>query len=319
MDVLVKSMLGLLRVKNAEFAFIDLLGNSGVQVRSTNKIVMHLVLRGSATLKTHKTGAALKMNGNDFVFCLHGAAHNLTAIVPGAEDVAANISDMTPYFTKGGNQDVPPQLHFGRGDNVTQVLSAGLQLDPAISSSVMRLLPELLFVRGQMRGLSGKIDYIYSSRQFSKASRTPGAHFFLRCLAELLMGEAIRLCSSDIKVPLNTALNTRSLRQIMVVLQLMSNQLERRWSVASLAAKVGMSRSSFALAFKSAVGQSPLDYLTQIRMDKAAELLKSDEIALKDVSFLVGYNSDDAFSRMFKHCFGVSPREYRKQIKISET
>jgi transcriptional regulator GlxA family with amidase domain len=60
-------------------------------------------------------------------------------------------------------------------------------------------------------------------------------------------------------------------RQIGVALKSMHEKVERPWTVESLAAACGMSRSAFALRFKDLVGETPLEYLTSWRMQKATK------------------------------------------------
>lgn len=84
------------------------------------------------------------------------------------------------------------------------------------------------------------------------------------------------------------------------------------WSLESLAARAGMSRSTFANAFRDTVGVTPGDYLAAWRVTLAQDLLKRGR-ALKHVALDVGYGSTVALSRAFKARTGVSPREWKVQ------
>jgi AraC-like DNA-binding protein len=83
--------------------------------------------------------------------------------------------------------------------------------------------------------------------------------------------------------------------------------------VESLAEAAGMSRSAFAGRFKELVGQTPLEYITEWRMQKAMQLLQQGDKKLVDVAGAVGYESDAAFSKAFKRVVGASPGEYVKR------
>jgi AraC-like DNA-binding protein len=89
---------------------------------------------------------------------------------------------------------------------------------------------------------------------------------------------------------------------------------QRDWSVAALAAEVGMSRSPFAARFKELVGEPPLAYLTRWRMELVAGLMRSGKPTLSDMAERVGYDSEAAFSKAFKRHFGLSPRAYRRKL-----
>src|ERR1700750_3114126 len=86
------------------------------------------------------------------------------------------------------------------------------------------------------------------------------------------------------------------------------------WTVESLAEAAGMSRSAFAARFKELLGQTPLEYVTEWRMQKAIQLLERRDKKLIDIARLVGYESDAAFSKAFKRVVGASPGEYLKRI-----
>jgi transcriptional regulator GlxA family with amidase domain len=102
--------------------------------------------------------------------------------------------------------------------------------------------------------------------------------------------------------------------KIGAALKAMHERVENQWTVESLAAAAGMSRSAFALRFKELLGETPLEYLTNWRMYKATGLLQEDDKKLFEVAKSVGYDSDAAFSKAFKRVLGVAPREYRRSV-----
>jgi AraC-like DNA-binding protein len=74
-----------------------------------------------------------------------------------------------------------------------------------------------------------------------------------------------------------------------------------------------MSRSAFAARFKELLGQTPLEYVTEWRMQKAMQLLQQRDKKLIDVARSVGYESGAAFSKAFKRVVGANPGEYLKR------
>jgi len=67
----------------------------------------------------------------------------------------------------------------------------------------------------------------------------------------------------------------------------------------------------FCSLFKKETGETYNHYLTQIRLDKAFELLRSSDLRVQEVSAMVGYKSPKHFTRLFKKQFGVLPKDYR--------
>jgi len=72
-----------------------------------------------------------------------------------------------------------------------------------------------------------------------------------------------------------------------------------------------MSRAAFARRFRELVGETPLGYLTGVRLALAADLLTSSDATLETVARRVGYATPFALSAAFKRVHGLSPQQYR--------
>lgn len=83
------------------------------------------------------------------------------------------------------------------------------------------------------------------------------------------------------------------------------------WTVQSLAARAGLSRSVFAQRFTAVLGTGPLTYLTWWRMTGAARLMRETDLLLRVVAERSGYTSEYAFAKAFKREFGVAPGRFR--------
>jgi AraC-like DNA-binding protein len=94
---------------------------------------------------------------------------------------------------------------------------------------------------------------------------------------------------------------------------------EQNWTVATLAARAGLSRASFASRFSALVGRPPLSYLTWWRMTLAARVLRDSDKPLAAVARQVGYGSDIALATAFKREFGVTPGAYRRTRTIDDS
>jgi AraC-like DNA-binding protein len=70
--------------------------------------------------------------------------------------------------------------------------------------------------------------------------------------------------------------------------------------------------TAFAAHFKDLLGQAPLEYVTEWRMQKAVRLLQQPDKKLFEIAKRVGYESDAAFSKAFKRVLGVTPGEHRR-------
>lgn len=84
----------------------------------------------------------------------------------------------------------------------------------------------------------------------------------------------------------------------------------RDWTVERLAGVSAMSRSTFAERFRAAIGRSPADYVTEVRVDAAKRMLEAGR-AVSDISRELGYASDEGFSRAFRRRTGMTPSSWR--------
>ncbi len=139
----------------------------------------------------------------------------------------------------------------------------------------------------------------------------------LRRLTELLFIQVIRLWidqQAEAAVGWVGALRDQP---ISAALGLIHQSPERSWTVKELADAAVLSRSAFSARFSELVGEPPMTYLTRWRMLRATHLLKN-EVKMKNIADLLGYESEAAFRKAFKREIGIPPAEYRKQSGLNK-
>ncbi|MDR3588306.1 MAG: Ada metal-binding domain-containing protein [Negativicutes bacterium] len=82
-----------------------------------------------------------------------------------------------------------------------------------------------------------------------------------------------------------------------------------------LPGRVGVSRFHLSRLFKAVTGQTPKEYLQTVRLDRARALLEESELSGIQVCFEAGFNSLSNFYALFRTATGLSPQEYRKQVR----
>ncbi|HYG24059.1 MAG TPA: AraC family transcriptional regulator [Verrucomicrobiae bacterium] len=102
--------------------------------------------------------------------------------------------------------------------------------------------------------------------------------------------------------------------RIAKVIEYMLAHLHMPLCASELSAIAGVSTSHFFSVFKSATGESPMDFLIRLRMSRACELLRDRSVKVKDVARLIGYDDEFYFSRAFKGMTGLAPSAYRDQF-----
>ena len=75
---------------------------------------------------------------------------------------------------------------------------------------------------------------------------------------------------------------------------------------------VNISPYYFSKIFKEGTGENFIEYLTNIRIEKAKELLGNSDYSMKEICVMVGYSDPNYFSRSFKKNVGVTPTEYKE-------
>jgi AraC-like DNA-binding protein len=79
-----------------------------------------------------------------------------------------------------------------------------------------------------------------------------------------------------------------------------------------MAAQAGLSKFHFARAFKDAYGETPANYLSRRRVERAKDLLRSANLTVTEVCMLVGFSSLGSFSSRFSEMVGMSPSAFQR-------
>jgi AraC-like DNA-binding protein len=88
-------------------------------------------------------------------------------------------------------------------------------------------------------------------------------------------------------------------------------------TVASLAERASMSRSTFARQFTNAFTMGPMEFVAKTRLHHAADLLRSTKLPIKTVAASIGFSSRSHFSRAFRDAYGSDPSAFRKANGLS--
>lgn len=91
--------------------------------------------------------------------------------------------------------------------------------------------------------------------------------------------------------------------------------IDKDISLDQLAQNLGVSSFYLSKLFKEQTGENYSSYVTNLRLDKAKQLLNDDSLIIKEITSMIGYNDQNYFSKLFKQKFGLSPTEYRDTLK----
>jgi AraC-like DNA-binding protein len=188
-------------------------------------------------------------------------------------------------------------------------LCGAYQFSGDVASGLLDALPRVLT-------LSSAVDeplrevIVLLSRELTNTE--PGQQTVLDRLLDVLLVLALR---SDFR---RSATAPRWFRasgdpRLHAALQAMHEDAGRSWTVPELATISGLSRAAFARVFRDALGQAPLQYLTEWRMTLARDYLRAGELSLANIAAKVGYGSPYAFAAAFRRHHSIAPGAWRQQ------
>lgn len=99
--------------------------------------------------------------------------------------------------------------------------------------------------------------------------------------------------------------------RILAAIDYIHKNLYRHLYTEMIAENVYMSRSHFCKLFRKEMGQCPSDFINDLRLERAKQLLKDSEYSVEAIALACGFNSHSYFSASFKKRLSVSPTEYR--------
>ncbi|HWL79979.1 MAG TPA: AraC family transcriptional regulator [Roseomonas sp.] len=220
--------------------------------------------------------------------------------------------DLGLYRAAGGAR-LPFAVALGESGPVTGTLICGfLGCDARPFNPLLQALPPMLHFRSRAEPDAGWFRPLVEAVVAESARPRIGGECILARLSELLFIELVRRHLRT--APEGETGWLAGLRDTHVgrSLNLLHARPAAPWTLDRLAREAGLSRSSLAERFTRLVGQPPMQYLAQWRMQLAARLLADDDRPVAQVALAVGYESEAAFSRAFHRLAGLPPAAWRR-------
>ncbi len=326
MDVL-SDLLATLRLESTVFAQAHLFTPWGIRAEPRPDFAFHILARGAARLEIDDE-RRIDVSAGDVIILAPGRGHvlrdrygsppldlrdMLATGAFGASPAAAPATTGAPPAAglagphsaqrsrRGGAELICGCFHF-RDDLGTQLFAA---------------LPTMIHSRGTAR--DPWLAQTVALLTHEVTAGRPGTATVVNRLCDALFVYLLRrhLASQAMVEP--GVLNGLADARIAGALALIHENPAAAWTVARLAAGVGMSRSAFAAQFAQTVGQSPMAYVHRWRLHKAAASLGDPRASpgMARVASDAGYDSVAAFSKAFKRTVGVAPGAYRRTRMLS--
>jgi AraC-like DNA-binding protein len=198
------------------------------------------------------------------------------------------------------------------------VLFGRLSLQPSSADVLKEVLPATVYMPASYSS-GDDIRRLVDMLRRERCDKRPGASAVARMLAELIFVQLLRTY-----VETSTALPPGWLRaaadeRLLRALRAMHRDPGHPWTITELAGAAAMSRTRFAVHFRSVAGVAPLAYLGEWRMRLAKRILREESVSVAAIAERLGYATESGFSNAFKRIVGVPPRRYRATAKQEKT
>jgi AraC-like DNA-binding protein len=198
------------------------------------------------------------------------------------------------------------------GVDCATVICGFLGLDARPFNPLLASLPRVLRVPGSLFGAESWVPTFMRTVMAESRTKRPGGEAVLERMSEVLFVEVLRRHADSLPAEQTGWLAGMRDPTVGRALSMLHAKPSEPWTMELLSEGAGLSRSSLHERFVHFIGQPPMQYLTQWRMQVASGLLRDTNAKLIDVALDVGYESEAAFSRAFKRVAGISPGAWRK-------
>jgi AraC-like DNA-binding protein len=274
-------------------ALVDLLAPGAERL-----LVFHSVRKGRVAVSSK--GYRVELSAGDLAVLPNADSHIMQSLDASQPIRIGDILPPTPW------NDIPI-LEIGGGGEAAELVCGYFRCDELLFNSFLRRLPAIFKVRPE--GTTAALFAAAIDHALEEGSRCGGVTAMAH-ITEMLLSEALKLYAAQ--APEATGwLSATADPVVGRALQLIHETPEQEWTVDDLARGANTSRSVLGERFRTLLGQSPIRYLLEWRMQLAAGLLRTTDMKLADVAERSGYGSEAAFSRAFHRHLGAAPAQWR--------
>ena len=284
-------------------------------------IEYHMVLKGEAWVAVDDE-PLLRMHAGDIVMLPHGDAHVVSSapgIAPadegGDEWLFRTRDDPEPIpvtyqggmFTVG--MGLPPQ------DCSAIILCGFIACDLRPFNPLINALPRLMHLPAE--GVGTWVAPILEQAATEYGEQRAGTAALLQRVSEMVFVDGVRRYLGALPERSQGWLGALRDRHVGRAISLMHSDPASPWTLKELGQRVGLSRSALHERFVALTGLPPMQYLANWRMQCGARMLLESPTNVAAIALDVGYDSEAAFSRAFKHATGLPPGAWRRTRSFS--
>jgi len=278
-------------------------------------IEYHMIAKGNGWAAVSGQ-SPVKLAAGDIVMFPQGDRHVLSS-APGIDPLRRTAEWV--FSTRNVPKPMPIAFHHGvvepgsplpveTADMIAVCGFLGCDLRPF--NPLIAALPRILHLPAERA--SGWAGRVIEQAVLESNSPRPGGDAVLERLAEMMFVDAARRYLDSLPEDATGWLAGLRDRFVGKALELMHERPDHDWTVDELAREVGLSRSALHERFVQYLGDPPMHYLANWRIQLGSRLLRETNRTVATVALDVGYESEAAFSRAFKRMVGMPPAAWKK-------
>jgi len=271
----------------------------------------HFAHQGRCFVRVSGEAAPVRLEQGDLLIIPRGASHTLYCD-PITENQAMTLDRVVELsgFTGSGT------LVYGElgTDHETQLVCGHFAFDKHASHPLIDALPSHIHIAKYGEASGGWMENTLRVIGAEAGRGRLGSDLIALKLSEIIFAQALRTCLSPDSGGTSLPMTGFSDPNLARALPAFHRDPAHPWTLEELSTVAGMSRTSFATKFAQSVTMTPLGYITHWRMQIARQLLAESDAPIITIAESVGYQSDAAFSRVFKKHFETAPATYRRQF-----
>ncbi len=280
----------------------------GVRVPAYGNVArFHMVMRGGCWARIDPLPDPIHLSTGDLLVIPHGVSHILS-------DAPERSADQLDFVLNKSGYDGQGALIYGGQDDVSacKLFCGHFEFEEGAVHPLLSGLPTVIHLPNTQtmnaEWLESVIRFVSAEVLGGKA----GADAIVHRLTEIIFIQTVRAfvdLAGDAAGSLAGVLDPQLSRCLAAV----HAAPQHDWTVQTMAAEAGMSRTVFAERFTSLIGMTPHRYVTEWRMQRARRSLSDTDDSIIEIAETVGYGSEAAFTRAFKRQFDITPGAFRRQ------
>jgi len=269
----------------------------------------HFVSRGTCWLRLNEQTPPIQLSQGDVALVPFGGGH-----------ILSDSANTSPLPLSEALASMACNLHNRRHSesSSTTLICGGYYSEHDGKHPLLSLLPDIIHIPAAQTEGTESLQAVLRLIDYEICNKLVGADTVASRLVDILLVCILRAwLAREPELPAGwlTALKDPPVGQ---ALSLMHREPERHWTVETLAREVHVSRAMLAKRFTQLVGEPPLSYLTRLRMDIAARMLRESEHVIWAIAQEVGYETEASLSKAFRRTRGLYPGQYRAKHRVRQ-